>query len=110
MLSKHDENGAGGDCLAPNSASMPIDATLPISLGFVTSNNAYPSSQHEFRKPMDRISQLWLRTVKDCEALVIIGLDIFFLAFITGASMNPARSGSCAGFSRIHDFYITFWS
>jgi glycerol uptake facilitator-like aquaporin len=25
----------------------------------------------------------------------IVGLDIFFLAFISGASMNPARSGTC---------------
>ena len=25
----------------------------------------------------------------------IVGLDIFFFAFISGASMNPARSSSC---------------
>ena len=110
MLSKHDENGGCCCCLDPNSISMPIDATLPISLGFVASNNAHPSSQREFPKPIGRISQLWIRIKGLRGSSDIVGLDIFFLAFISGASMNPAISGSCAGFSRIHDFYITFCS
>jgi hypothetical protein len=81
---------------------MPINATLPISLGFVKSNNAHPSSQREFRKPIGRISQLWIRTVKGLRGSSnIFGLDIFFLAFISGASMNPARSLAPALVSRV---------
>jgi hypothetical protein len=101
VLSKHDENCGGGGCLAPNSTSMPIDAMLPVSLGFVTSNNAHPSSQREFPKPIGRISQLWIRIVKGLRGSSdIVGLDIFFLAFISGASMNPARSLAPALVSR----------
>jgi hypothetical protein len=67
----------------------PIYATPPISPGFVTSNNAHPSAQREFPKPIGRISQLWIRTVKGLRGSSdIVGLDIFFLAFISGASMT----------------------
>jgi hypothetical protein len=101
VLSKHDENGGGGGCLALNSTSISINATHPISLGFVKSNNAHPSCQREFRKPIGRISQLWIRTVKGLRGSSnIVGLDIFFLAFISGASMNRARSLAPALVSR----------
>ncbi|MDE1844130.1 MAG: aquaporin [Thaumarchaeota archaeon] len=40
----------------------------------------------------------------------IIGLDIFFLAFISGASMNPIRSLAPAVFSGIFDNLWLYWT
>jgi len=40
----------------------------------------------------------------------IIGLDIFFLAFISGASMNPIRSLAPALFSGIFDNLWLYWT
>ena len=40
----------------------------------------------------------------------IIGLDIFFLAFISGASMNPARSLAPALVSRVLNNLWLYWS
>jgi len=40
----------------------------------------------------------------------IVGLDIFFLAFISGASMNPARALAPALFSGILDNLWLYWT
>ena len=40
----------------------------------------------------------------------IVGLDIFFLAFISGASMNPARSLASALVSGVLDNLWLYWS
>lgn len=40
----------------------------------------------------------------------IVGLDIFFLAFISGASMNPARALAPALFSGVLDNLWLYWS
>ena len=40
----------------------------------------------------------------------IVGLDIFFLAFISGASMNPARSLAPAFLSGVIDNLWLYWS
>jgi aquaporin Z len=40
----------------------------------------------------------------------IVGLDIFFLAFISGASMNPARALAPALFSGMLDNLWLYWS
>ena len=40
----------------------------------------------------------------------IVGLDIFFLAFISGASMNPARALAPAMFSGIMEDLWLYWS
>lgn len=40
----------------------------------------------------------------------IVGLDIFFLAFISGASMNPARSLAPALFSGTFNVLWLYWS
>jgi aquaporin Z len=40
----------------------------------------------------------------------IVGLDIFFLAFISGASMNPARSLAPAFTSGVLDNLWLYWS
>lgn len=40
----------------------------------------------------------------------IVGLDIFFLAFISGASMNPARALAPALFSGILDDLWLYWT
>lgn len=40
----------------------------------------------------------------------IVGLDIFFLAFISGASMNPARSLAPALFSGVLDNLWLYWT
>jgi aquaporin Z len=40
----------------------------------------------------------------------IVGLDIFFLAFISGASMNPARSLAPALTSGVLDNLWCYWS
>ncbi len=40
----------------------------------------------------------------------IVGLDIFFFAFISGASMNPARSLTPALTSRVLDNLWLYWS
>ena len=40
----------------------------------------------------------------------IVGLDIFFLAFISGASMNPARALAPALFSGVFDNLWLYWT
>jgi len=40
----------------------------------------------------------------------IVGLDIFFLAFISGASMNPARALAPALFSGVFENLWLYWS
>jgi aquaporin Z len=40
----------------------------------------------------------------------IVGLDIFFLATISGASMNPARALAPALFSRVLDYLWLYWT
>ena len=40
----------------------------------------------------------------------IVGLDIFFLAFISGASMNPARALAPALFSGVLDNLWLYWT
>ena len=40
----------------------------------------------------------------------MVGLDIFFLAFISGASMNPARSLAPAVFSRVLGNLWLYWT
>ena len=40
----------------------------------------------------------------------IVGLDIFFLAFISGASMNPARSLAPAIFSGVLANLLLYWT
>ncbi|PIN95545.1 MAG: hypothetical protein COU45_06950, partial [Nitrosopumilus sp. CG10_big_fil_rev_8_21_14_0_10_33_7] len=40
----------------------------------------------------------------------IVGLDIFFLAFISGASMNPARALAPALFSGMLDDLWLYWT
>ena len=40
----------------------------------------------------------------------IVGLDIFFLAFISGASMNPARALAPALFSGVMENLWLYWT
>ena len=40
----------------------------------------------------------------------IVGLDIFFLAFISGASMNPARALAPALFSGVFENLWLYWT
>jgi aquaporin Z len=72
----------------------------------------YFSKLGYYRKEIDGCnssSSLYQR-IKRLQGLVIGGLDIFFFAFISGASTNPARSLAPALTSGVLDNLWLYWS